>query len=262
MISTENNNSEKGEIMSSNSSADARNIRTALLFSPDQLLALKSAHIMIFGLGGVGSYAAEALGRMGIGKLTLVDKDSFEESNINRQLGALVPTIGQSKAGVTRERLLQINPDAEIVAIEQFHLPETPVHIEDDVDFVIDAVDTVAAKLLIIETCVHRGIPVISCMGMGNRIDPTQIRIGDIFETNNCALSRVMRKELRKRKIKALRCVYSTEEAIQTAATIATKNGHKTGPGSVAYVPSVAGLFMASDVINTLVWKRDPEVRF
>jgi tRNA threonylcarbamoyladenosine dehydratase len=243
------------------SGAEARETRTALLLSHEQLSALRAAHVMVFGLGGVGGHAAEALCRMGVGKMTVVDKDLYEPSNLNRQIGALCSTIGKSKAAVTRERLLDINPDAEIIAVEQFHLPETPVPIANDINLVLDAVDTVSAKLLIIETCVRRGIPVISCMGMGNRLDPTQIRLGDIFFTDNCALSRVMRKELRKRGIHSLRCVYSTEAAVPVFEAIPGKGGSRPAPGSVAYVPSVAGLFMACDAVNTLIKRKDTEDR-
>ena len=249
----------KGDTMMPGSGAKARESRTALLFSRKRMDALKTAHVMVFGLGGVGGYAAEALGRMGVGKMTIVDKDSYEESNLNRQIGALTSTIGKSKAAVTRQRLLDINPDAEIIAVEQFHLPDTPVAIAEDVKFVLDAVDTVAAKLLIVETCKHKSIPVISCMGMGNRLDPTQIRIGDIFDTANCALSRVMRKELRKRHITSLRCVYSMEEALPVSDAIPAKDGSRPAPGSVAYVPSVAGLYMAYDVVNTLIRNAESE---
>lgn len=244
-----------------NGSAEPQEMRTALLLSPAQLSLLHTAHVMIFGLGGVGSYAAEALARMGIGKLTIVDKDVFEESNINRQLGALHSTVGQSKVSVTKARLLDINPHLTIQGMEQFHLPDSPVAIDPDVNLVMDAVDTVAAKLLIVESCVKLSIPVISSMGMGNRLDPTKIRLGDIFETSNCALSRVMRKELRKRGIKALRCVYSTEEAVANAGTIPAKDGTRPAPGSVAYVPSVAGLFMAHDAVQTLLQRTTMEDR-
>jgi len=238
-----------------------RNARTAVLLSDKQMAALHAAHVMIFGLGGVGGYAAEALGRMGIGKLTIVDKDLVEASNINRQICALMSTIGKSKAAVTKQRLLDINPDAEVIAVEQLHLPKSPVPIADDVDAVIDAVDTVTAKLFIIETCFHQKIPVISCMGMGNRLDPTQVKIGDIFETSNCSLSRVIRKELRKRGIASLRCVYSTEEAVQTGGQPQTKDDCRPAPGSVAYVPSVAGLMLASGAVNMLIGKIDSEGR-
>ncbi len=247
--------------MMSGSGAGARESRTALLLSREQLDTLKAAHVMVFGLGGVGGYAAEALGRMGVGKLTIVDKDTFEESNLNRQTGALTSTIGKPKAAVTRERLLDINPDAEIIAVEQFHLPDTPVPIPDDVSIVLDAVDTVAAKLSIVEICKQKGVPVISCMGMGNRLDPTQIRLGDIFQTNNCGLSRVMRKELRKRNITSLRCVYSMEEPLPVSEAIPAKGGSRAAPGSVAYVPSVAGLYMAYDAVNTIIRHTDSEDR-
>ena len=245
--------------MSSQADKEQRNARTALLLSSAQLEVLRTAHVMIYGLGGVGGYAAEALGRMGIGKLTIVDKDTFAASNINRQLGALVSTIGDSKTDVTRRRLLDINPDAEITAITQFHLPGTPVTIPQDVNFVIDAVDTVAAKLLIIETCAKKCIPVVSSMGMGNRMDPTKVKLGDIFETSNCALSRVMRKELRKRGIKALRCVYSIEEVPRHKQTQPMENDRRTPPGSVAYVPAIAGLFMAYEVVNTMIGTTEAE---
>ncbi len=247
--------------MMQNGSAEPREMRTALLLSKEQLTLLHTAHVMIFGLGGVGSYAAEALARMGVGKLTIVDKDVFDESNINRQLGALQSTVGQSKVSVTRTRLLDINPNLIIQGVEQFHLPDSPVEIDTDVNLVIDAVDTIAAKLLIIETCNKRNIPVISSMGMGNRLNPTMIQLGDIYQTSNCALSRVMRKELRKRGIQALRCVYSTEEALTTAESIPAKNGTRPAPGSVAYVPSVAGLYMAYDGVETLLHRRTMEDR-
>ncbi|MBN1778255.1 MAG: tRNA threonylcarbamoyladenosine dehydratase [Clostridiales bacterium] len=237
--------------------AKQRDARTALLFSGEQLAALKSAHVMIFGLGGVGGYAAEALGRMGIGKLMIVDKDRFELSNINRQICALTSTVGKPKAEVTRQRLLDINPDAEVIAIEKFHLPKTPVPIPGDVDIVIDAVDTVAAKLYIIETCFQRNIRVISCMGMGNRLDPSRIQLGDIYDTSNCALSRVIRKELRKRGIPSLRCVYSTEEAARSDGDLQIKKKSRPAPGSVAYVPSIAGLLMAYDAVHMLINKTD-----
>ena len=223
-----------------------------MLLRDADIKALQTSHVMIFGLGGVGSYAAEALGRMGIGKLTIIDGDRFEITNCNRQLNALASTIGKSKVEVTAQRLHDINPEADIIPVERFYLPETPVPIADDVNFVVDAIDTVTAKLHIIELCSDRNIPVISCMGMGNRLDPTQIKLGDIFDTSTCSLCRVMRKELRKRHISKLRCVYSSEEACQCAQTAPGETSRRAIPGSVAYVPSVAGLYMAYDVVNTL----------
>jgi len=241
------------------SGAEQRLQRVSMLLGQDKIDVLRASHVMIFGLGGVGSYAAEALGRMGIGKLTIVDADRFEESNLNRQLCALTSTVGLGKAMVTAQRLRDINPDAVIVPIEAFYLPESPVPIESDVDYVVDAVDTVAAKLHIVETCALKGIPVISCMGMGNRLDPTRIKIGDLYDTSNCPLCRVMRRELRKRGIARLRCVYSTEDACACGEGQPIKNGRRRAPGSVAYVPSVAGLLMAYDVIQTLCSRTDSE---
>jgi tRNA threonylcarbamoyladenosine dehydratase len=229
--------------------------RTALLLNPSQTKRLRASHVMLFGLGGVGSYAAEALARVGIGKLTLVDADTVRASNMNRQLCALTSTLGQSKAAVTRARLLDINPAAEIDALEAFYLPESPVAIPTDVSFVADAVDTVAAKLDIAVTCRERGFPLISCMGMGNRYDPTQIRIGDLFETRGDPLGRVMRRELRKRGVDRLRCVYSTEPAHTPEPPEGGGQAARPEKGSLPYVPSVAGLFMAYDIVNTLFRK-------
>ncbi|NLI21613.1 MAG: tRNA threonylcarbamoyladenosine dehydratase [Clostridiales bacterium] len=230
-----------------------RTARTALLMDEAQLGRLRDAHVMLFGLGGVGSYTAEALARVGIGRLTLVDADVVVESNINRQLCALTSTLGQSKARVTRERLLDINPSARITAIEAFHLPDAPVSIPADVDVVVDAIDTVAAKIDLAVTCAAGNLPIISCMGMGNRYDPTRIRIGDLFETAGCPLCRVMRKELRKRGLNRLRCVYSDEPACACAAGEETKAGGRQAPGSLPYVPSVAGLYLAFEAVAALL---------
>ncbi len=230
--------------------------RTALLLGQENLDKLRNSHGMVFGLGGVGSYAAEALCRAGVGKLTLVDADTVAPSNLNRQLPALTSTLGRAKAVVVGERLRDIAPEAEIVAIEAFHMPETPVPIPQDVAFVVDAVDTVAAKIDLAVTCKARGIPLVSCMGMGNRLDPTQIRIGDLFDTAGCPLCRVMRRELRKRGVEALRCVYSTEKAMKGEADgdtpVERRDSGRPSPGSVPFVPSVAGLYMAYDVVRTL----------
>lgn len=231
--------------------------RTSVLLGRDAVERLRHCHVMVFGLGGVGSYTAEALGRTGIGKITLVDGDRFEQSNLNRQLCALHSTIGKSKVQTTMRRLRDINPDAEIVPVEAFYLPDMPVPIERDVDFVVDAIDTVAAKLDIIQTCHEKAIPVISCMGMGNRLDPTQIKIADLFDTTSCGLCRVMRKELRKRNILKLRCIYSTEEVCACASSSPNTMGRRKVAGSIAYVPAVAGLYMAYAVIQTLIENTD-----
>ena len=236
--------------MAEDKSGRARRLeRSALLLTEEQLERLRRAHVMLFGLGGVGSYAAEALARAGIGKLTLVDADTINESNLNRQLCALHSTLGKSKAQVVRDRLWDIAPDAEIVAIEAFHLPSNPVPIPPDVDFIADAVDTVAAKISLAEYSFAQGTPMIACMGMGNRYDPTKIRIGDLFATQNDPLCRVMRRELRKRGVERLRCVYSEEPA----HTPAPKEGQaRPDTGSLSYVPSVAGLYIAYEAVETL----------
>lgn len=221
--------------------------RTALLLSPAQMERLEHAHVMLFGLGGVGGHAAEALARGGVGKLTLVDHDVVSPSNLNRQLTALESTVGRPKAQVLSARLRDAAPDAEIVAVEAFYLPESPVPIPQDVSVVVDAIDTVSAKLHLAQTCYERGIPLISCMGMGNRLDPTLIRVGDIFETSGCPLCRVMRQGLRKRNIPSLRCVYSLEPAIGTGGRL---------PGSVSFVPPAAGLFLAAEAVRLIAGER------
>ena len=227
--------------------------RTALLLDEGQMRRLREAHVMLLGLGGVGSYAAEALCRAGIGRLTLVDNDTVSPSNLNRQLPALGSTVGRLKTEVVGERLRDIAPDLELTLVSAFYLPETPVPIPPDCTMVVDAVDTVSAKLHLARTCWERGVPLVSCMGMGNRLDPTQIVIGDLYETSGCPLCRVMRRELRKSGVPALRCVYSTEEARspRIISNGETKGG-RPAPGSVSFVPSVAGLYLAYEAVRQI----------
>ena len=229
--------------------------RMALLMTDEQMDKLKEAHVMLMGLGGVGSYAAEALARAGVGKMTIVDNDDVAVSNLNRQLPALTSTVGRAKTDVMAERMMQIAPDLQLHAVNAFYLPETPVPIPEDCSVVVDAIDTTSAKLHLAQTCMERGIPMVSCMGMGNRLDPTKIVIGDIYETSGCPLCRVMRSQLRKRGVPALRCVYSTEPAIaprvdENAETKGTAG--RTAPGSVSFVPSVAGLYLAYETIRQI----------
>lgn len=228
--------------------------RTALLFNDEQMEKLRTAHVMLLGLGGVGSYAAEALARGGVGKMTIVDNDDVAVSNLNRQLPALSSTVGRSKVEVVADRLRDLAPDLELTAVNAFYLPETPVEIPPDCSVVVDAIDTTSAKLHLAEICQMRGIPLISCMGMGNRLDPTKIVIGDIYETTSCPLCRVMRRELRKRHIPALRCVYSTEPAVVPRADpdAETRATGRPSPGSVSFVPSVAGLYLAYEAIRII----------
>ena len=227
--------------------------RTALLLNAEQMEKLKNAHVMLLGLGGVGSYAAEALARGGVGKMTIVDNDEVAVSNLNRQLPALSSTVGMLKTDVVAQRLQDLAPDMELTAVNAFYLPDTPVPVPEDCTLVVDAIDTTSAKLHLAQVCQERGIPLVSCMGMGNRLDPTQIRIGDIYETSGCPLCRVMRHELRKRGIAALRCVYSVEPALTpNHGPDAETKGTRPAPGSVSFVPSVAGLYLAYEAIRQI----------
>lgn len=232
--------------------------RTALLLNKEQMKRLQDAHVLLFGLGGVGSYAAEALARLGVGRLTVVDNDTVAPSNLNRQLPALESTVGQLKTDVVVARLRDAAPGMKITAINAFYLPENPVEIPEDCTVVLDAIDTVTAKLHLAETCYQRGIPLVSCMGMGNRLDPTQIRIGDLYETKDCRLCRVMRQQLRKRGVPALRCVYSLEKARTPNPPpeegAETKATGRVAPGSISFVPSVAGLYMAYEAAR-IIWE-------
>lgn len=255
--------------------------RTKLLLGEDALERLSKARVIIFGVGGVGGYVAEALARSGVGHIELVDKDVVDETNINRQIIALQSTIGRYKTEVMKERILDINPDAEVVTHNIFYLPKTANEYEeseadDEIDFskydyVVDAVDTVTAKLFIIEEADRCKVPVISSMGAGNKLDPTSFKVADIYKTSVCPLAKVMRRELKKRGIKKLKCVYSTEEALQITddktdkETVTDNNENdlqseekksvrkKKAPGSVAFVPSVAGLIIAGEVVKDLI---------
>lgn len=229
--------------------------RTSLLLSPEQMERVEKAHVMLLGLGGVGSFAAEALCRAGVGKMTIVDNDTVAPSNLNRQLPALGSTVGMLKTDVVGERLRDIAPDMELTCVNAFYLPEKPVPIPEDCSVVVDAIDTVSAKIDLAVRCRERSIPIISCMGMGNRLKPTEIRIGDLFETTGCPLCRVMRRELRKRGVLQLRCVYSLEPALtpRMVEEAETKATGRTAPGSVSYVPGVAGLYLAYGAVEMLL---------
>lgn len=234
---------------------EARLSRTALLLSDEQMEKLKNAHVMLLGLGGVGSYAAEALARAGVGEMTIVDSDGVAVSNLNRQLPALSSTIGQNKVDVVAARLRDLAPDVILHAVNAFYLPEAPVPVPENCAMVVDAIDTTSAKLHLAEVCMARGVPLVSCMGMGNRLDPTKLVIGDIYETSGCPLCRVMRSQLRKRGVPSLRCVYSTEPAIEPRASEDAEmkgTAGRTAPGSVSFVPSVAGLYLAYEAIRQI----------
>lgn len=222
--------------------------RSELLLGKEGIEKIRRAHVVIFGVGGVGSYAAEAIARGGVGKITLVDFDTVSPSNINRQLPALHSTLGQKKTAVMATRMRDINPEAEVIALDAFCTPENAaLLVPEKADFVVDAVDTVSAKIAIIETCKKRGIPVISCMGAGNKLDPTKFVVTDIYKTAVCPLCRVMRREMRKRDIESLTVVYSTEEPVKTGSETI---------GSLPFVPSVAGLVAAGHVMREIVNRR------
>lgn len=225
--------------------------RTALLLRKEEMDKLKNSHVAIFGIGGVGSYVTEVLARTGVGTFSLIDKDIIEISNINRQLIATFDTIGKDKVEVAKTRILSINPNATVFTFKEFYLSGTEVDIS-NFDYVVDAIDTVTAKLNLIETCNNSSIPIISSMGMGNKLDPSKVTITDIFKTSTCRLCRVMRQELRKRNIKNLKVAYSTEKTVKQ-----NKNTEKNENviGSIAFVPACAGIMIASEVAKDLLIK-------
>lgn len=226
--------------------------RTALLIGKEGLEKLKNSRVAVFGIGGVGGYAAEALARSGVGALDLTDSDIVSESNINRQIIATVKTVGRYKTEVMAERISDINPDCKVTEHRLFFLG-TPPDILDfsQFDYVLDAIDTVAGKIAIIENAKKCGVPVISCMGAGNKLDPTRFEVTDISKTSVCPLAKVMRHELKKRGVEGVKVVYSKEEAITPLEKIA-EGGKRRIAGSVAFVPSVAGLIAAGEIIKDL----------
>lgn len=229
-------------------------IRTALLLGENGVERLRRASVAIFGIGGVGSFATEALARAGVGRLLLVDPDAVAESNLNRQLIALHSTIGRNKAEVMRERILDINPDADVTALPLFYEAATVDAVSlSGYDYIVDAIDTVSSKLLLIERAMALGIPVISSMGAGNKLDPAAFEAADIYETSVCPLARVMRRELKKRGISSLRVVYSREEPAAPKFGAAPVPGKRQTPGSVSFVPSAAGLILAGEVVRALI---------
>ncbi|MCR5544883.1 MAG: tRNA threonylcarbamoyladenosine dehydratase [Lachnospiraceae bacterium] len=239
--------------------------RTELLYGHEAIEKLKNSRVLIFGVGGVGGFCVEALIRSGIGHIDIVDNDQVAVSNLNRQIIATKDTIGRDKVDVMEERILSINPDCEVVKHKSFYLPETRDEFDFSMyDYVIDAIDTVTGKIDIIVRCDELGIPVISAMGAGNKIHPSMFEVADIYETSVCPLAKVMRRELKKRGVKKCKVVYSKEEALKPlnlgeaeSATVASAAGprKKATPGSTAFSPSVAGLIMASEVINDLTGK-------
>lgn len=226
--------------------------RTEALIGKEGLEKLKNARVAVFGIGGVGGYVVEALARSGVGELTLVDSDRVSESNINRQIIALHSTVGEYKTEVMAKRIKDINPDIRVVVKNVFYLPETAEEFDFSCyDYVVDAVDTVTAKLSIIERAKEANIPVISSMGTGNKLDASAFKVADIYKTNVCPLAKVMRRELKKRGVDKLKVVYSEEEA-KSKGIEGEKNG-KPAPASISFVPPVAGLILAGEVIKDLI---------
>ena len=234
--------------------------RTRFLLGEDAMDKLQKAHIAIFGLGGVGGYVAEALARSGVGALTLVDHDSVSLSNINRQILATVDTVGKNKVTVAAERVLAINPQIRVTARKTFYLPETAAEFDfTEYDYVVDAIDTVTGKLMLVQAAKAADTPIISSMGTGNKLDPTAFRVGDISETSVCPLARIIRKECKKRGIDGLKVVFSTEDPIKNPlppddpAWAELPEGRNALPGSVCFVPAVAGMIIAGEVIKDLI---------
>lgn len=232
--------------------------RTEMLLGSDAMRILADSRIAVFGLGGVGSYAAEALARAAIGHLVLVDHDDISVTNINRQLHATHQTIGQFKTEVMRQRIMSINPAAEVEIHRAFYPGEKPKElVRPDYDYIIDAIDTVSSKLDLICHAQSLSIPIISCMGTGNKLDPSRLEIVDIYATSVCPLAKVMRRELRKRGVEELQVVYSREEPLiplpGNDEHIDSASPGRHIPGSISYVPPVAGLLMAGAVIRGLL---------
>ena len=232
--------------------------RTEMLLGSAAIDRLKTAKVMIFGIGGVGSYAAESLVRCGIGNFVVVDGDTVCVTNINRQIIALPSTVGLVKAEVARDRMLSINPNAHVTAINAFVETDNISQILEPVDYVIDAIDTVASKVAIIERCNELGIPIISSMGAGNKLHPERFMLADIYETKVCPLAKVMRKKLREIGIPRLKVCYSEEEPIKPEADSSSETTHypaaeRRPPGSISFVPSAVGLIIAGQVVRDIV---------
>ncbi len=240
--------------------------RTELLLGKQAIEDLSHARVAVFGVGGVGGYVCEALVRSGVGAFDLIDNDVVSESNINRQIIATHKTVGDYKVDVMKTRMLDINPDVKVNVYKCFYLPEdareynseTAIKFDfDQYDYVVDAIDTISAKLDIVERCTKQGIPVMSAMGAGNKLDPTRFKVSDIYQTRVCPLARVMRQELKKRGVKKLKVVYSEEDVIRSASGKAEVSGVSTGkravPGSTSFVPAVVGLIIASEVVKDII---------
>ncbi len=236
--------------------------RTRFLLGAEAMDKLKNAHVAVFGLGGVGGYVVEALARSGVGALTLVDHDTISPTNLNRQILATQATLGQDKVAVAAQRVLNINPSIRVYPKKTFYLPETASEFDFTAyTYVVDAIDTVTGKLMLIQSAKDAGTPIICSMGTGNKLDPTAFRVGDISETTVCPLARIVRKECKKRGIQKLKVVYSTEDPIacelppDDPAWKELPQGRNALPGSVCFVPATAGMILAGEVIRDIIKK-------
>lgn len=231
--------------------------RTELLLGKEAMEKLKNSRVAVFGVGGVGGYAVEALARSGVGALDLIDDDKVSLSNLNRQIIALHSTLGQYKVDVAAARVRDINPDCAVTPIRAFYTPDTAGEFDfSRYDYVIDAIDTVTGKIALVMQAQEAGTPIISSMGAGNKLDPASFEVADIYATSVCPLARVMRRELKKRGVRKLKVVYSGEEALTPLPDTCSEAGvhqKRQTPGSVAFVPSVAGLILAGEVIKDLI---------
>ena len=242
--------------------------RTELVIGKEGLEKLSNAKVAIFGLGGVGSFVLEGLVRAGVGNFVLIDDDRICLTNLNRQILATRKTVGQAKVEVAKQRILDINPNANVEIHQEFFMPETEGILDNSIDYIVDCIDTVTAKIELVVRADKLNIPIISCMGTGNKLDPTRFEVTDIYKTSVCPLAKVMRKELRSRGIKKLKVVYSKEEPVRLNET--TENSCKHNcicppgtkrkctirnqvPGSVSFVPSVAGLIIAGEVVKSIL---------
>lgn len=227
--------------------------RTEMLLGAEGMERLKKAHVAVFGVGGVGGYIVEALARSGIGELTLVDSDTVAESNLNRQIIATYDTLGMYKVEAAAKRVRSVNPECIVHERREFYLPENSRTFDfTEYTYVADAIDTVSGKISLIMQAKEAGVPVISAMGAGNKLDPTAFEVADIYKTSVCPLAAVMRRELRKRGVDSLKCVYSKEPAMKPAYEENTGTGRKLPPGSTAFVPGAAGLIIAGEIIRDI----------
>lgn len=233
--------------------------RTEILLGSEAMNRLANSRVAVFGIGGVGGYVVEALVRSGVGAIDLIDSDTVCESNLNRQIIATKATMGQFKVDVMKERIMQINPDCKVTPHRCFYLPETAEQFDfNNYDYVVDAVDTVTAKIELVMRAKEYGVPIISSMGAGNKLNPAEFEVADIYKTSVCPLAKVMRRELKKRGVKKLKVVYSKEEPLTPKPIMEPEREIGFGvkkrvtPGSVAFVPSVVGLIIASEVVKDL----------